>query len=100
MFFDSISILIITIPTFFPTVVTLGYDPVWFGVICVLMCEVGLLTPPVGMNVYVVAAQVPDVPLEKVFKGMFPFLIPNFILLVLLILFPEIALFLPSRMRL
>jgi C4-dicarboxylate transporter DctM subunit len=99
MFYDAISMLVMTLPTFFPAIVALGYDPIWFGVICVLMCEVGLLTPPVGVNCYVVAATVPDTPLEEVFRGIWPFVLMNMIALVILVIFPQIALFLPSRMR-
>ena len=99
MFFDAVSMLVITLTTFFPTVVALGYDPIWFGVICVLMCEIGLITPPVGMNCYVVAATAPDISLEKVFRGVIPFLLPSFGIVLLLVLFPQIALFLVERMR-
>ena len=98
MFFDANSMLVMTLPTFFPTVLALGYDPIWFGVVCVLMCEVGLLTPPVGVNCYVVAATVPDIPLEKVFRGIWWFVAMNMIALVILVAFPQIALFLPSHM--
>jgi TRAP-type C4-dicarboxylate transport system permease large subunit len=98
MFFDANSMLVMTLPTFFPTVVALGYNPTWFGVICVLMCEVGLITPPVGVNCYVVAATVPDVPLEEVFRGIWPFVMMNIIALVILVVFPQIALFLPGHM--
>jgi C4-dicarboxylate transporter DctM subunit len=99
MFFDAISMLVMTLPAFFPTVVALGYDPIWFGVICVLMCEIGLITPPVGVNCYVVASSAPDIPLETVFRGIWPFVIMNLIALALLVMFPQIALFLPNHMK-
>jgi tripartite ATP-independent transporter DctM subunit len=69
MFFDAISMLVMTLPAFFPTVVALGYDPIWFGVICVLMCEIGLITPPVGVNCYVVSATASDVSLKRFFAA-------------------------------
>jgi tripartite ATP-independent transporter DctM subunit len=99
MFFDAISMLVMTLPAFFPTILALGYDPIWFGVICVLMCEVGLLTPPVGVNCYVVAATIPNTPLEEVFRGIWPFVLMNMIALVILVMFPQIALFLPTHMK-
>ena len=98
MFFDAISMIALTIPVLFPTVVALGYNPIWFGVICVLMCEVGLLTPPVGINCFVVAGVAPDIPLNQIFKGVIPFIFMDLIAVVILIAFPEIALFLPSLM--
>jgi tripartite ATP-independent transporter DctM subunit len=98
MFFDAISMIALTIPVLYPTIVALGYDPIWFGVICVLMCEVGLITPPVGVNCYVVAGVVPDIPLGEIFKGTAPFVIANLVGAAILIAFPQIALFLPSLM--
>jgi TRAP-type C4-dicarboxylate transport system permease large subunit len=88
----------LTIPVLYPAIVALGYDPIWFGVICVLMCEVGLITPPVGVNCYVVAGVVPDIRLEEIFKGCVPFVIANLIGAAILIAFPQIALFLPNLM--
>jgi TRAP-type C4-dicarboxylate transport system permease large subunit len=98
MFFDAISIIALTIPVLYPTILALGYDPIWFGVLTVLLCEIGLLTPPVGINCYVVAGVAPDITLEEVFKGILPFLIPNFMMVAILIAFPKIALFLPNLM--
>jgi len=98
MFFDAISMIALTIPVLFPTVVALGYDPIWFGVISVLMCEVGLITPPVGVNCYVVAGVAPDISLEQIFKGVIPFVLIDLIAAVILIAFPQIALFLPTLM--
>ncbi len=98
MFFDAISMIALTIPTLFPTIIGLGYDPIWFGVLCVLMCEIGLLTPPVGINCYVVAGVAPGISLQEVFKGAFPFVIINLFVVALLILFPRIVLYLPDLM--
>ena len=89
----------LTIPIFFPVVQTLGFDPIWFGVVIVLITEMGVITPPVGINVYVVYGVARDVPLEKIFKGVFPMLISLLVCNLLLILFPQIALWLPSLMR-
>lgn len=99
MFFDAISIIALTVPVIYPTIITLGYDPIWFGVLVVLLCEIGLITPPVGINCYVIAALTPDISLEEVFKGIIPFIIPNLIMIALLIIFPQIALFLPNLMK-
>ncbi len=99
MFFDAISVLVLTLPVFFPTIISLGYDPIWFGVIVILLCEIGLITPPVGINCYVVASCVPSLPVESVFKGVWPFLIVDFILLAILIMFPVIVLVLPYSIR-
>jgi TRAP-type C4-dicarboxylate transport system permease large subunit len=91
--------IMLTIPIFFPVVQTLGFDPIWFGVVIVLITEMGVITPPVGINVYVVYGVARDVPLETIFKGVFPMLISLLVCNLLLILFPQIALWLPSLMR-
>jgi TRAP-type C4-dicarboxylate transport system permease large subunit len=96
---DALAMIMLTIPIFFPVVQTLGFDPIWFGVVIVLITEMGVITPPVGINVYVVYGVARDVPLEKIFKGVFPMLISLLVCNLLLILFPQIALWLPSLMR-
>ena len=96
MFFDAISMIALTVPVLYPTVVALGYDPIWFGVMCVLMCEIGLITPPVGVNCYVVAGTVPDIPIQIIFRGVFPFVLINLIAATILVAFPQIVLFLPG----
>jgi tripartite ATP-independent transporter DctM subunit len=98
MFFDAISMIALTVPVLYPTVVAFGYDPIWFGVFVVLMCEVGLITPPVGINCFVIAGVVPDIPLVKVFRGVMPFVLADLLGVALLIGFPQIVLFLPSLM--
>jgi C4-dicarboxylate transporter DctM subunit len=95
-FMDSMALIVLTIPIFFPLVMKLGFDPIWFGVIIVLVGEMGVITPPVGVNVFVIKGIAPDVPLEKIFKGIFPFLIALIIVTMILIVFPQIATFLPS----
>jgi TRAP-type C4-dicarboxylate transport system permease large subunit len=76
----------------------LGYDPVWFGVIVVMVVEIGQITPPVGINVFALAGVAKDVPLGAIFKGIFPFLVADIVRLALVFFFPALALFLPSLM--
>jgi C4-dicarboxylate transporter DctM subunit len=95
-FMDAMGLIVVTIPIFFPIVEKLGFDPIWFGVIVVLVTEMGVITPPVGVNVFVIKGIAPDVPLEHIFKGIFPFLVALIIVTVILIIFPQIATFLPS----
>ncbi len=101
-FMDSLALIMLTIPIFFPIVVNLGYDPIWFGVIIVLITEMGVITPPVGINVYVVYGVsqriVKDIRLEEIFKGIFPFLIAVVVGIIILMIFPEIILYLPHLM--
>jgi TRAP-type C4-dicarboxylate transport system permease large subunit len=77
----------------------MGFDPIWFGVVIVLVTEMGVITPPVGVNVYVVKGIARSVPLETIFVGALPFVISLCALVILLIMFPQVALFLPSLMR-
>ncbi len=97
-FIDAISMMVLTLPVIFPLVLGLGFDPVFFGVVCVLMMQVGLITPPMGLNLYTIAGSTKDVPLEDVFAGALPFVVPILIIVVLITIFPEIALYLPERM--
>jgi len=95
---DSLAMIMLTIPIFYPVVTSLGYDPIWFGVIIVLVTEMGVITPPVGINVYVVGGVARDVPLHIIFKGALHLLIAQLVTALLLIFFPQIALFLPGLM--
>jgi tripartite ATP-independent transporter DctM subunit len=95
-FMDAMGLIVVTIPIFFPIVEKLGFDPIWFGVIIVLVTEMGVITPPVGVNVFVIKGIAPDVPLMHIFKGIFPFLVALIIVTAILVLFPQIATFLPS----
>lgn len=97
-FLDAISMMVLTMPVIFPVIKTLGFDPIWFGVICVIMMEAGLITPPVGLNVYTLAGVVKDVPMETIFRGAMPFLFAMIVVVILITIFPQIALFLPSMM--
>jgi len=98
MFLEIIGMLMLTVPIIFPAIVALGFDPIWFGIIVVKMCEMCLMTPPVGLNVYAVKSVAPDIPLEEIFKGIFPFLLVDVLTMTLLIAFPKIVTFLPSIM--
>lgn len=95
---DCFAIMILMVPILFPILQAMNFNPIWFGVIMVIVLEVGLITPPVGMNVFVIKGAVPDVPLTTMFKGVWPFLLAAIVCIGLLILFPQIALFLPSNM--
>lgn len=95
---DSLAMVLLTIPIFFPIVSDLGYDPVWFGIIVVMVVELGLITPPIGMNVFVIKGMAGDVPLERIFAGVLPFVVAQCALIAILVIFPEIALWLPSTM--
>jgi tripartite ATP-independent transporter DctM subunit len=95
MFMDAIGMLLLTLPVVYPAVIALGYHPIWFGIIVVKMCEVCLITPPVGLNCYVVHAVRPDIPLGDVFRGIGPFFGADVATLALFIAFPEIILWLP-----
>jgi len=95
-FMDALALITLTIPILYPLVLALGFDPIWFGVIIVLVTEMGVITPPVGVNVYVIKGIAPDVPLETIFKGIIPFLIALIIIVGILMSVPEIATFLPG----
>jgi C4-dicarboxylate transporter DctM subunit len=95
---DSLAMILLTIPIVFPIIQALGYDPVWFGIIIVMVVELGLITPPIGMNVFVIKGIARDVPLETIFRGVTPFIVAQIVLLLILIAFPQIALWLPSTM--
>jgi len=95
-FMDSMALVVVTIPIFFPLVMKLGFDPIWFGVIIVLVAEMGVITPPVGVNVFVIKGIAPDIPLEVIFKGILPFLAALILFTAALIVFPQIATYLPS----
>jgi len=99
MLMNIMPMILLTLPILFPTIKALGFDPIWFGVIMVILVELGCITPPVGMNVFVVAGIAKDVPMRTIFRGIFPFVIVELLLVVLLVIFPEIALLLPNAMK-
>lgn len=95
---DAMAMIILTVPIIFPVIVHLGFDPIWFGVIIVMTVELGLIHPPVGMNVFVIKSVVKDVSFTTIFKGVLPFIVTDIVRLVILIAFPIIALWLPTKM--
>lgn len=97
-FIDALALIMLTIPIFYPIITDLGYDPVWFGIIIVLVTQMGVITPPVGINVYVVSGIAQDIPLEKIFTGVLPFLAALIVGTALLVAFPQIVLWLPNLM--
>ena len=96
---DELAIILLTVPIFFPVVMQLGFDPIWFGVIIVVTVQIGLVSPPVGLNVFVIAGMAREVGLPKIFRGIMPFLAAMVALLVLLIAWPDLALILPRTMK-
>jgi tripartite ATP-independent transporter DctM subunit len=96
---EELSMVLLTLPVFFPLIVHLGYDPVWFGVLIVVVVEIGLISPPVGMNLFVLKTLLPGVPTTTVFRGVLPFIAADCIRFAILIVFPAISLWLPSMMR-
>jgi C4-dicarboxylate transporter, DctM subunit len=96
--FDEISAMLITLPFVLPMVTGFGYDPVWWGIIMVLLVELGMITPPIGLIVFILHAMAPDIPMGKIFKGVAPFAIADLLLLALLVLFPQISLWLPKAL--
>lgn len=97
-FLDAISMMVLTMPVIYPVILALGFNPIWFGVIAVLMMEAGLITPPMGLNIFTVAGVAKDVPIETIFRGVAPFLLSIFAIVILITIFPKIALFLPNMM--
>ncbi len=97
-FMESLAMILLTIPIFFPVIVEAGFDPVWFGIIAVVTVELGLITPPVGMNLFMVKSSAPNLDQRSIMIGVLPFVLSDVVRLVLLILFPSIALFLTGRM--
>lgn len=97
-FIDAMALILLTVPVFLPLVVILGYDPIWFGVMIVLYTGLGALTPPVGMSIYIIKGIAGDIPLETIFKGVWPFLISLIAVSIIFILFPTIITFLPNML--
>ena len=95
---DSMAIVLLTVPIFFPLIVQLGFDPIWFGILVVRLTEMGLITPPVGLNVYIIKG-ISNVPMSTIFRGIFPFLIADACEVALLMAVPQLSLFLPSLMK-
>ena len=96
MFLESMAMLVLTIPVVIPIALALGWDLIWFGIIIVIVLEMGMISPPVGINVFVVKSIAPHVPMGRIFRGIWPFWFAMAAMIGLLILFPQIALFLPQ----
>jgi tripartite ATP-independent transporter DctM subunit len=97
---EELSMILLTVPIFFPLIVHLGFDPIWFGILIVCVVEIGMISPPVGMNVFVLRSVLPDVPTSQIWKGVMPFLLADILRLAVLIAFPVIALWLPKTLGL
>jgi tripartite ATP-independent transporter DctM subunit len=95
---DAMAMIILTVPIIYPVILQLGFDPIWFGIIIVMTVELGLIHPPVGMNVFVIKSVVKDVSFMTIFKGVIPFVITDILRLIILIAFPIIALWLPNQL--
>lgn len=95
-FIDALALILLTIPIFYPVITDLGFNPIWFGVMVVVITQMGVITPPVGVNVYVVSGIERDIPLQTIFKGALPFLLMLVVAAVILIAFPQISLWLPG----
>lgn len=98
-FMDALPMITLTVPIFLPIITSLNFDPIWFGVLCVLVMQLGLITPPVGMNCYVIAGVAKDVPLSTIFKGSLPFVPALLAAIILIIIFPDLATWLPTVLK-
>ena len=95
---EALPLIILTVPIFFPVCVALGFDPIWFGVVIVMLGQIGMITPPVGVNVFVIKGVAKDIPAESIFRGTLPCVLVMAVCVVIIIVFPQIALFLPHLM--
>jgi C4-dicarboxylate transporter DctM subunit len=98
-FLSSLAMIVLTLPVFFPVIVALKFDPIWFGILVTRLAEVGTITPPYGINVFVIKGIAKDVPITTIYKGVFPFIITDLVHITLLICVPQISLFLPSLIQ-
>jgi tripartite ATP-independent transporter DctM subunit len=94
--FDTIAAMVITLPFVFPLILSLGFDPIWWGVIMVIVMEIGMITPPIGMNVFIMHGMARHIPLTTIFKGIAPFVVADLVRLALVTVFPALALWLPT----
>lgn len=99
MIFDSIAAMVLTLPFVFPLVTSLGYDPVWWGIMNVMIIEIALITPPVGMNIFIIRAVAPHISIGEIFRNIVPFILANLVWLALMLAFPEISLWLPASFQ-
>ena len=94
--FDTIAAMVITLPFVFPLIISLGFDPIWWGVIMVIVMEIGMITPPIGMNVFIMHGMAKHIPLRTIFRGIAPFVVADFVRLGIVTAFPALALWLPE----
>jgi tripartite ATP-independent transporter DctM subunit len=97
-FMEGFGMILITVPVFLPVIMQNGYSPIWFGVMLVIVIELGLIHPPVGMNIFVIQAQVPEIPITRIYKGIVPFLIAPLVLLGLIVAMPDLVMWLPRKL--
>ena len=93
------AMMLIMVPILFPVILGLGFDPIWFGVLVVIMMEMGMITPPIGMNVFVISGVARDVPMSTIFRGVLPFVLAMAVCVAIVVAVPQIALFLPNAMK-
>ncbi len=98
MFMDMIAFTFLTLPIIYPAIVSLGYDPIWFGVVIVVLCELALITPPFGLNLFILRGMIPGITMRDVVVGSFPFMFMYIVTIILMIIFPGLATWLPSMM--
>ena len=98
-FMEGLSIMVLAVPIAFPIIVQLGFDPIWFGIIITLPMEMSLITPPVGVNVFVLSGVARGIPMNTIFRGILPFWLAMLVCIILLVIFPEIVMFLPNSMN-
>ena len=96
---ESISMMLLTVPVFYPVMASLGFDLVWFGIVVVVVIEISLITPPIGLNVFVLKSMLPDIELTKIFRGVLPFIAADIVRIALIVLIPSLSLFLPGLME-
>jgi len=96
---DELAMILLTIPIIFPVITQLGFDPIWFGVIVVMVVTLGMVMPPIGINVFVINSIAKDVKIETIYRGVMPFIVTDLIRLAILVAFPWLSLFLPSQME-
>ncbi len=97
-FLEAFGLILITVPIFLPLIVSYGFDPIWFGVFLVIMIEMGLITPPVGMNIFVIQSQIQNISLVQLYRSVLPFLVAPIVLTILIVFYPEIAMWLPHAL--
>jgi TRAP-type C4-dicarboxylate transport system permease large subunit len=98
-FLEGIAMILITVPITLPLILSFGFDPVWFGVMLVILIEIGLITPPLGMNLFVIRAVSPGISIAEMYRGALPFLAAPLILILMMIAWPQLALWLPSQLQ-